>query len=40
MLMALIRIISLGTGVRSSSMALIAAHGEIGSMPDCAIPRH
>lgn len=40
-------IISLGAGVQSSTMALMAAHGEIGPMPECAIfsdtgaePRH
>lgn len=32
-----IRIISLGAGVQSTTMALMAAHGEIGPMPDCAI---
>jgi hypothetical protein len=30
-------IISLGAGVQSSTMALMAARGEIGPMPDCAI---
>jgi hypothetical protein len=30
-------IVSLGAGVQSSTMALMAAHGEIGPMPDCAI---
>ena len=30
-------IISLGAGVQSSTMALMAAHGEIIPMPDCAI---
>ncbi|TIU02314.1 MAG: hypothetical protein E5W43_00795 [Mesorhizobium sp.] len=30
-------IISLGAGVQSTTMALMAAHGEIGPMPDCAI---
>jgi len=30
-------IISLGAGVQSSTMALMAAHGEIEPMPDCAI---
>lgn len=30
-------VISLGAGVQSSTMALMAAHGEIGPMPDCAI---
>jgi hypothetical protein len=32
-----LRVISLGAGVQSTTMALMAAHGEIGSMPDCAI---
>lgn len=32
-----IRILSLGAGVQSTTMALMAAHGEIGPMPDCAI---
>lgn len=31
------KIISLGAGVQSTTMALMAAHGEIGPMPDCAI---
>lgn len=31
------RIISLGAGVQSTTMALMAANGEIGPMPDCAI---
>lgn len=30
-------IISLGAGVQSTTMALMAARGEIGPMPDCAI---
>ena len=30
-------VISLGAGVQSSTMALMAAHGEISPMPDCAI---
>ena len=30
-------ILSLGAGVQSSTMALMAAHGEITPMPDCAI---
>ena len=30
-------IISLGAGVQSSTMALMAAHGEIAPMPECAI---
>lgn len=33
----MLRIISLGAGVQSTAMALMAAHGEIGPMPDCAI---
>jgi len=32
-----LNIISLGAGVQSSTMALMAAHGEIGPMPDAAI---
>ena len=32
-----IRVISLGAGVQSTTMALMAAQGEIGPMPDCAI---
>ena len=31
------RVISLGAGVQSSTMALMATRGEIGPMPDCAI---
>ena len=31
------RVISLGAGVQSTTMALMAAHGEIAPMPDCAI---
>lgn len=31
------RILSLGAGVQSTTMALMAAHGEVGPMPDCAI---
>jgi len=34
---AKLRVLSLGAGVQSSTMALMAAHGEIGPMPDCAI---
>ena len=30
-------VLSLGAGVQSTTMALMAAHGEINSMPDCAI---
>lgn len=33
----MMNIISLGAGVQSSTMALMAARGEIGPMPDCAI---
>lgn len=33
----MIRILSLGAGVQSTALALLAAHGEIGPMPDCAI---
>ena len=32
-----LRVISLGAGVQSTTMALMAAHGEIGPMPHCAI---
>lgn len=32
-----LHIISLGAGVQSTAMALMAAHGEITPMPDCAI---
>jgi hypothetical protein len=35
--MNILRVISLGAGVQSTCMALMAAHGEIGPMPDCAI---
>lgn len=31
------RVISLGAGVQSTTLALMAARGEIGPMPDCAI---
>ena len=34
---ARMRILSLGAGVQSSTLALMAAAGEIGPMPDCAI---
>ncbi len=30
-------VINLGAGVQSSTMALMAKHGEIAPMPDCAI---
>ena len=33
----MMHIISLGAGVQSTTMALMAAHGEIEPMPDCAI---
>ena len=33
----MMNIISLGAGVQSSTMALMAAHGELMPMPDCAI---
>ena len=33
----MLNIISLGAGVQSSTMALMAAHGEITPMPECAI---
>lgn len=32
-----LRALSLGAGVQSTTMALMAAHGEIGPMPDCAV---
>lgn len=32
-----LRVLSLGAGVQSTTMALMAAHGEFGVMPDCAI---
>lgn len=32
-----LRVISLGAGVQSTTMALMAAHGEIEPMPDCAL---
>lgn len=32
-----LRVISLGAGVQSTTMALMAAHGEITPMPDSAI---
>jgi hypothetical protein len=33
----LLRVLSLGAGVQSTTLALMAAAGEIGPMPDCAI---
>ncbi|HXH47596.1 MAG: hypothetical protein ACK463_04890 [Bradyrhizobium sp.] len=32
-----LRVLSLGAGVQSTTLALLAAHGVIGPMPDCAI---
>ena len=32
-----LRALSLGAGVQSTALALMAAHGEVGPMPDCAI---
>jgi hypothetical protein len=32
-----LRALSLGAGVQSTAMALMAVHGEIGPMSDCAI---
>lgn len=32
-----LRVLSLGAGVQSSTLALLAARGEIGPMPDCAV---
>lgn len=32
-----LRVLSLGAGVQSTTLAFMAAHGEIGPMPDCAI---
>lgn len=33
----ILRVLSLGAGVQSTTLALMTAHGEIGPMPDCAI---
>ena len=33
----MLNVLSLGAGVQSSVMALMAAHGELTPMPDCAI---
>jgi hypothetical protein len=33
----MMRVISLGAGVQSTTLVLMAAHGEIGPMPDCAV---
>lgn len=35
--MTSLRFLSLGAGVQSTTLALMAAHGELGPMPDCAI---
>ena len=35
--MSVLRVLSLGAGVQSTTLALMAAHGEVGPMPDCAI---
>jgi len=32
-----LRVLSLGAGVQSTTLALMAAHGIIGPMPDCAV---
>ena len=32
-----LRALSLGAGVQSTTLALMAAHGAVGPMPDCAI---
>ncbi len=32
-----LRVLSLGAGVQSTTLALMAAHGVVGPMPDCAI---
>lgn len=32
-----LRVLSLGAGVQSTTLALMAAHGEVGPMPDCAV---
>lgn len=32
-----LRVLSLGAGVQSTTLALMAARGEVGPMPDCAI---
>ena len=32
-----LRVLSLGAGVQSTTLARMATHGEIGPMPDCAI---
>ena len=36
-MMPALRVLSLGAGVQSTTLALMAAHGQIGPMPDCAI---
>lgn len=32
-----LRVLSLGAGVQSTTLALMATHGQVGPMPDCAI---
>lgn len=32
-----LRVLSLGAGVQSTTLVLMAAHGVVGPMPDCAI---
>ena len=32
-----LRVLSLGAGVQSTTLALMAAHGEIGPMPDLSL---
>ncbi|MCG5241415.1 hypothetical protein ACIU1J_27765 [Azospirillum doebereinerae] len=32
-----LRVLSLGAGVQSTTHALMATHGEVGPMPDCAV---
>jgi hypothetical protein len=32
-----LRALSLGAGVQSTALALMAAHGKVGPLPDCAI---
>ena len=32
-----LRVLSLGAGVQSATLAILAAHGIVGAQPDCAI---
>ena len=32
-----LRVLSLGAGVQSTTLALMASHGDAGPIPDCAI---